>query len=69
MKNFGDWFADFSTQDAPEPEVPEGIDECGGVYFATCSMCEKFEALWVDIKEIPQTGYIHYCGGSPRCCP
>ena len=58
-------------QDLPmEPELPEGIWECGpGEYEAECCRCGRWREIYCDIKDIPPVGYRHYCGGSPECCP
>ncbi len=70
MRSFGEWF---NAQEAPtiEPqdELPEGIIERDGKYLAECRGCEKLTEIPVGIDEIPQTGYEHYCGGNPWCCP
>ena len=57
-----------------EFELPEGVIEYregSGYpkYEVQCCMCEKWVELPCDVSEIPQQGYEHYCGGSPRCCP
>lgn len=75
MKDFGRWFVDFSlppkTPEPVEDDLPEGVfyDAAREVSYATCCVCGKRDALAVDLSEIPRTGYEHYCGGSPRCCP
>ncbi len=73
MKSFGKWFADFKLPDAPKPEVevelPEGIEESGGKYWAHCCCCGELKPIHCDISEIPMTDYEHYCGSGPHCCP
>lgn len=58
-----------SSTPLPDDDLPEGITEHDGVYFAVCCCCGKDDAISVDLREIPATDYQHYCGGSPRCCP
>lgn len=77
MRDFGDWLEGIGRQAAPvedmfaeEPELPEGINEVGpGKYEARCCMCHEWRELYCDLSEVPEVGYEHYCGGSPRCCP
>lgn len=38
-------------------------------YLAECRGCGELKPIYCDLEEIPQTGYEHWCGGSPRCCP
>ena len=53
-----------------EPELPEGVWELkSGKYATECYMCGKYDMIPCDISEIPMTGYRHYCGSGPRCCP
>lgn len=68
MSDFETWFR---RQAIPvEVELPEGITEGpDGVYQAKCCCCDRWDEIPVGIDEIPATGYEHYCGGSPRCCP
>jgi hypothetical protein len=67
MKDFGQWFKE---QSAPVEELPEGICEGdNGIYLACCCGCDQWKELPVGVDEIPFTGYRHYCGGSPWCCP
>ncbi|MDM0029651.1 hypothetical protein [Variovorax saccharolyticus] len=49
-------------------DLPEGVIDRDGKYFATCSGCERSTEIYADIREITATDYRHYCGGSPRCC-
>lgn len=51
------------------PWLPEGIMTTADGYIAQCRGCHEWGALPCDITEIPETGYQHYCGGSPWCCP
>ena len=50
--------------------LPDGINQLiDGSYEALCHCCDNYTPLYCDINEIPMTDYLHYCGGSPRCCP
>lgn len=50
--------------------LPEGINEkSDGQYEAECCRCERWGPIYCDLKDIPDVGYKHYCGGSPMCCP
>lgn len=51
------------------PELPEGVECIDGKLVVMCCQCEKYVELEFDIGELPATGYKHYCGSSPRCCP
>lgn len=66
--------ADFERGDhiaaSEEPMLPDGINESGpGEYEAECCCCGEWRPIYCDLSDIPETGYEHYCGGSPRCCP
>lgn len=53
-----------------EQLLPDGINEVGdGCYEARCCRCGEWTELFCDLSELPDAGYEHYCGGSPRCCP
>lgn len=52
-----------------EDDLPDGITERDGKFYADCCRCERETEIYCDISEIPNDGYEHYCGGSPRCCP
>ncbi len=77
MIDFGRWLAQqtpipqppTSTVPLTEDDLPEGITEHDGAYFAACCVCGEDGPIHVDLREIPATDYQHYCGGSPRCCP
>jgi hypothetical protein len=72
MKSFSEWTRDLAAEiSAPAAdELPEGIVEVqDGKYEAKCCCCEEWREIFCDISEIPDTGYVHYCGGSPWCCP
>ena len=53
-----------------EDMLPEGVIEGrDGEYEAECVACERWRPIYCDLSEIPATGYRHYCGGGPSCCP
>lgn len=69
MQPFDEWLETAYTEE-PEKELPEGITtNATGRFFAQCCVCEKWTELPCDVSEIPETGYSHYCGGNPWCCP
>ncbi len=70
MRSFGEWFnTQASPETEPQDELPEGIVERDGEYLAECCCCHEYKPLFCDISEVPKTGYEHYCGGAPWCCP
>lgn len=74
MKEFGRWLSDSTIPasapaPAPTSELPEGIAEQNGKLIAFCAGCHNYTELVCDVTEIPMTGYVHYCGASPRCLP
>lgn len=73
MIDFDRWFNRQAAMSEEVGELPESIVQIkmdGKIkYMAICCCCDQVTELPVDLSEIPQTGYQHYCGGSPRCCP
>lgn len=67
MKDFAHWFAEQGKES--ESMLPEGVIEENGLYLARCVGCESWKEIFCDISEVPDTGYMHYCGGNPWCCP
>jgi hypothetical protein len=75
--DFNTWFtkswaratAELAATEPAERELPEGISERGGVYFADCCICGSETELPVGIDEIPMVGYEHYGNCGPSCCP
>lgn len=70
MIDFDRWFdRAASNADKEAADLQDGITLIDGRFMAICCCCEKTDEIPVDINEIPQEGYKHYCGGSPRCLP
>ncbi len=71
MKSFGKWFSEQKPAEPAiiaEPELPEGVTESGGNYFAECRSCGCTYELCYDLSE----GFdpdMSYCNGSDRCIP
>ncbi|MDE1179461.1 hypothetical protein [Paraburkholderia sp.] len=73
-------FSRWLNQQAPIPvqsdadrHVQELLDEdvlrdVQGGYEAMCCRCGEWRELYCGPEEI-DIDYVHYCGGSPRCCP
>lgn len=49
------------------PDLPDGVTEKDGKYFARCCICDRSYELFIDPGEFDQD--MSYCGGSPPCCP
>jgi hypothetical protein len=69
MLNFDAWLRQPIAPTESAKELPEDIWEVDGKYMAECRRCGNRDEIPVDISEIPMTGYDHYCGRSPQCCP
>lgn len=71
MKDFGRWLADMADDLAEEDSVtllPDGVVEAGeNGYEAMCRSCGKWCDICCDPADFDPN--MHYCGGSPRCCP
>jgi hypothetical protein len=67
MKSFEHWLNNQNQEPSP---LPEGIIDNGdGYYLARCFCCGEWSELYTNIENIPETGYKHFCGRSPYCCP
>lgn len=73
MKDYGAWLDDLTqaVTAASATALPEGITQGASpnTYEAQCRVCGDWTALICDLSEVPEEGYEHWCGRSPRCCP
>lgn len=72
MPSGDDWSKATKADDAPEPELPEGVSESGGRYFADCCRCEREcdVSEWIGTDETDDIDFTQWFGGcSERCCP
>lgn len=65
-----DWGKAMPSDNAPEPELPEGVSESGGRYFADCCRCERECDVTEFMDEAADIDFTQWFGGcSPGCCP
>lgn len=64
-----DWTCAAPSDSAPEAELPEGVSESGGRFFANCCCCERECDVteFIADADIDFTGWYGGCG--PACCP
>lgn len=52
-------------------EIHEGITLSDGEFVAECVVCGELTPIYCSpyIADDEFDPFMHYCGGSPRCCP
>ena len=65
-----DWTHATTGDNAPEPELPEGVSMRKGRFFADCCCCQRECDVTEFMDEAADINFEEWYGGcGPRCCP
>jgi len=65
-----DWANSTANDNAPKLDLPDGVDERGGRYFADCCHCERTCDVTEFMAEAADIDFTQWHGGcGPSCCP